>query len=54
LINTGRTKNREQKNANTEKFIDGNQSSLASLRGKPTTKKKSITIILRTRLSHAF
>jgi hypothetical protein len=46
--------NIENNNTNNDTFIDTNSSSLASSRGKPPIEKSYITIILKTKLSHAF
>jgi hypothetical protein len=46
--------NIENHNTKNDTFIDRNPSSLASSRGKPPTEQSSITIILKTNLSHAF
>jgi hypothetical protein len=46
--------NRENNNTRNDIFIDGKPCSLDSSRGKPPTKKSSITIILKIIFSHAF
>jgi hypothetical protein len=45
--------NIENRNTNNNTFIERKQCSLASSRGKPPTEQSSITINLKTNISHA-
>jgi hypothetical protein len=45
--------NIEKRNSRNDTFIQREQSSLASSRGKPPAKQRYITIILKTNTSHA-
>jgi hypothetical protein len=51
-INNRRTKYKEPKHQNNT-LIDRKQCSLVALRGKPPTKQRSITIIVKKKTSHA-
>jgi hypothetical protein len=53
LIISMEQQNIEKSNTKNNTFIERKQCSLASSRGKPPTEQSSITIILKTKISHA-